>query len=339
MGWWLLDADTLARGRFVVSSFAETVACLKLLHEGTGAHPGEQEWLRRVLPGHRARLAADPVTALLVRAGLGRYWTADFLTPTPRDDEPFEETVARVRAVRPEDAHTHLRTSLAGSHPDVLAALADRDDLPERAATLLEAVWETGVRPDWDRRRRVLEADVAARTARFARGGLAAVLDALRPGTRWLGESRLQVNGHEYPPRAISGADLLLMPVTPQRRGWVSWDDSARYAVAYPCAGTLADAPSRTVPAPLGALLGPARATVLTLLDSPVSTSQLVAVTGLALGSVGRHLRILLDAGLVERRRAGRSVLYSRTAAGEVVVAASPADGGRPALRPAGDRS
>ena len=45
-----------------------------------------------------------------------------------------------------------------------------------------------------------------------------------------------------------------------------------------------------------------------------MSTSQLVAVTGQGLGSVGRHLRVLLDAGLVERRRSGRSVLYSRTA-------------------------
>jgi DNA-binding transcriptional ArsR family regulator len=53
-----------------------------------------------------------------------------------------------------------------------------------------------------------------------------------------------------------------------------------------------------------------------------MSTSQLVAVTGQGLGSVGRHLRVLLDARLVERRRAGRSVLYSRTAAGEVLVTA-----------------
>lgn len=53
-----------------------------------------------------------------------------------------------------------------------------------------------------------------------------------------------------------------------------------------------------------------------------MSTSQLVAVTGQGLGSVGRHLKVLLDARLVERRRAGRSVLYSRTVAGEVLVTA-----------------
>jgi DNA-binding transcriptional ArsR family regulator len=64
---------------------------------------------------------------------------------------------------------------------------------------------------------------------------------------------------------------------------------------------------------------------VLVRLGSPLSTSQLVAVTGQGLGSVGRHLRVLLDAGLVERRRAGRSVLYSRTAAGHVLVEATEA--------------
>ena len=90
--------------------------------------------------------------------------------------------------------------------------------------------------------------------------------------------------------------------------------------MVYPCSGALADADRTAVPEALGALLGPARAGVLVLLDSPKSTTQLVALTGQGLGSVGRHLKVLLDAGLAERRRAGRSVLYYRTAAGEVLV-------------------
>jgi len=58
------------------------------------------------------------------------------------------------------------------------------------------------------------------------------------------------------------------------------------------------------------------------LLESPKSTTQLVALTGQGLGSVGRHLKILLDARLVQRRRAGRSVLYYRTAAGDTLLEA-----------------
>ncbi|MER5752364.1 ArsR family transcriptional regulator [Streptomyces sp. NPDC002088] len=320
MGWWQVNADTLARSRFVLSPLAETFASLKLLHAGAGGHPGEQAWLRAHLPAYRELLAGDPVTALLVRAGLGRNWIADFLTPTPRDGETFEEGVARVRAVPAAAARAHLRVSLAGPLP---AALERDEDLPERAAALLEWVWDGTVRPHWERRRRVLEADVVARTAQVSRGGWVAALEALRPGTRWLGENRLQVNLHEYPPREISGAELVFVPVTPQT-GWVSWEEADRYAVVYPCAGVLADGHGRPpVPAGLGALLGAGRAGVLVLLGGPMSTTQLVAVTGQGLGSVGRHLRVLLDAGLVERRRAGRSVLYSRTAAGEVLVKAA----------------
>ncbi|MEV0206947.1 winged helix-turn-helix domain-containing protein [Streptomyces sp. NPDC050788] len=320
MGWWQISADTLARSRFVLSPLAETFASLKLLHSGVGGHPGEQAWLRDHLPAYRRRIAADPVTALLVRAGVGRGWIADFLTPTPRDGETFEDGVARVRAARPEAARAHLVVSLMGAP---LPAELQRDDLPERAAALLEFVWESAVRPDWPRRRRVLEADVVARTAQVGQGGWAAVLEGLRPGrTRWLGENRLQVNEQEYPPRDLSGAELIFVPVTPQRHGWVSWEGRERYAAVYPCLGALAGGPGDTVPESLGALLGAHRAEVLVLLSSPMSTTQLTAVTGQGLGSVGRHLKVLLDAGLVDRRRAGRSVLYARTTAGDVLTEA-----------------
>ncbi|AYL36609.1 ArsR/SmtB family transcription factor [Streptomyces fungicidicus] len=323
MGWWQISADTLAGSRFVLSPLAETFAALRLLESARPSHPGEREWLAAHLPAHRARLAADPVTALLVRSALGTVWIADFLTGAPRGGETFEEEVERVRAVPPATARAHLRVSLRGPLP----ALLEREDLPDRAAGLLTGVWREAVSPYWARRRRILQADVLARVAQVGRGGWATVLDALGPGTRWLGENRFQVNAHELPPREISGAELLFVPVTTQGVGWVSWEGTARYAVVYPCTGALAGVPA-AVPASLGALLGDARARVLVLLGSPMSTSHLVAVTGQRLGSVGRHLRVLRDAGLVERAgRAGRSVLYARTPAGEVLAEAARGDG------------
>ncbi|WP_413758529.1 transcriptional regulator [Streptomyces sp. MMBL 11-3] len=336
MGWWQVSADTLAGSRFVVSPLAETFACLKTLHVGTAAHPGERAWLAAQLPRYRRRLADDPVTAALVRAGFGPEWIADFLTPTPRGGEDFATEVARVRGACPAAARAHLAVALRGPLP---AVLRDRDDLPDRAADLLTDVWTETVRPDWPRRRRVLEADVVARTARLGQEGWAAALGTMRPGMRWLGGNRLQVNLHEYPPREISGAGLAFVPVTPQRHGWVSWEDGKesphRYAVVYPCSGVLAEGEARPsspgapdTPASLVRLLGGARAGVLVLLGSPMSTSQLVAVTGQGLGSVGRHLKVLLDARLVGRRRTGRSVLYYRTAEGDVLVGAQ---GGGPA--------
>src|SRR5688500_6371146 len=100
MGWWQVNADTLAGSRFVLSPLAETFASLKVLHSGTAAHPGERSWLDAHLADYRRRLADDPVTAALVRAGLGKEWIADFLTPTPNGEpEDFDTEVARVREV------------------------------------------------------------------------------------------------------------------------------------------------------------------------------------------------------------------------------------------------
>ncbi|WP_405821617.1 winged helix-turn-helix domain-containing protein [Streptomyces sp. NBC_00838] len=330
MGWWQIDADTLAGSRFVVSPLAETVASLKALERGTaahaGAHPGERAWLDAHLPAYRARQAADPVTALLVRSAFGRSWNADFITPTPsgdHDGEPcFEDELVRIRETPPERARDDLLLSLDGPVP----ARLHRSDLPERAATVLEWVWAEAVLPYWPRRRRLIEADVLARTAQLGHGGWASALSAMRPGMRWLGGSRLQINTRGGPSQVIPGVRLMFVPVTPHT-GWVSWD-ADRYAVVYPCAGALADTGRARVPEPLRALLGPARAGVLVLLGAPKSTTQLVALTGQGLGSVGRHLKVLLDAGLIRRRRAGRSVLYFRTEAGEALVrAGDPEDG------------
>lgn len=215
-------------------------------------------------------------------------------------------------------AWADLTVSLGGPLPAALR----RPDLPQRAADLLAWVWDETVPPYWPRRRRIIEADVVARTAMLAQGGWAAALAGMRHGMRWLGEGRLQINSYDNPSREISGARLLFVPVTTSR-SWVSWDEPNRYAVIYPCSGALADSSPEPAPETLGALLGSARARVLALLDTPKSTTQLVALTGQGLGSVGRHLKVLLDAGLRRRRRrAGRSVLYYRTAVGDGLGAA-----------------
>ncbi|MEV7236389.1 winged helix-turn-helix domain-containing protein [Streptomyces sp. NPDC051020] len=318
MSWWQVNADTLAKSRFVVSPLAEATASLKALERGTAAYPDERIWLDAHLPAYRARQADDPLTALLVRAALGRTWNATFLTPTPtgEGEQAFEDELTRIRETPPETARTDLTVSSGGPLPDRLC----RSDLPERAADLLEWVWTQTVLPYWPRRRRIIEADVIGRTMQLSQGGWITALEDMRTGMRWLGESRLQVTAHDSPPRELSGAQLMFVPVTP-RQSWVSWE-SHRYAVVYPCSGTLADTGQAPVPEPLRALLGSARASVLVLLDTPKSTTQLVALTGQGLGSVGRHLKILLGAHLVRRRRAGRSVLYYRTAVGEALLEA-----------------
>lgn len=313
---WLIGPDTLARSRFTVSPLAETVGRLLML-AGRSVPDGERGWLEAHRPAYRDRIAGDPFAALFVTVAFRRAWLPDFLTVPPRPgDRTIDDELARLRATPPRTYLDDLAVALDGPVPEGLRV----PDGAARVADLLTAIWNHSVEPDWPWRVRAFEADVVARTQQLCSGGWATALDGLRPGMRWLGDGRLQINTYDYPPRDICGAELVFIPTT-TRRGWVASDAAQRrYGVIYPCSGLLARGRTGAAPEALSRLLGPVRAGVLTALDTPMSTTQLVALTGHGLGSVGGHLRVLLDARLVSRRRSGRSVLYYRTGTGDDLV-------------------
>jgi DNA-binding transcriptional ArsR family regulator len=329
VSWWQVSADTLAGGRFVVSPLAETTASLLTLERGTAAHPGERAWLDAHQGAYREYAAGHPVVPRLVRAAMARCWIPALITVAPAAEggQAFADELARISGMPP-DAPAADLAAVIGDTP--LAASLSAPGLPGQAAELLDWVWTEAVQPYWRHRRRIIEADIIARTAQLSQGGWTAALPEMRHGMRWLGEGRLQVNVQEKPPREISGAQLVFAPVTPQV-GWVAWDEPYRYAVMYPCSGALADPGDRgRAPEPLAALLGPARAAILVLLGTPKTTTQLAALTGQRLGSVGRHLKVLRDARLLQRRRAGKSVLYYRSAEGDALVRVQDSSAGRP---------
>nr|WP_221378931.1 winged helix-turn-helix domain-containing protein [Actinoplanes polyasparticus] len=322
MGVWLVDVDVLARSRFRISPLAETVATLAVLH-GQPNRPGQLPRPTSLRAAFRRRVAADPVAAAFLAGALLPFWVADFLcTPPDRDGMTFEQELRRI-STAPAAA---LRADLADGDP-----VLDGTDLPARIADLLRWVWSAAVEPDWQRRRRAFEADVVARTRRLSTGGWANAINDLRPNLRWLGDGRLQINTREYPPRDLTGAELVFIPTT--GGGWSGWDRPHRYSLVYPCTALLAQDPA---PAPdsLRRLIGTTRATLLYLLDGPMSPTHLVAVTGFTLGAVGNHLKLLMQAGLISRRRAGRSVLYYRTELGELMTAGSNGTGGRSGRKP-----
>jgi DNA-binding transcriptional ArsR family regulator len=80
---------------------------------------------------------------------------------------------------------------------------------------------------------------------------------------------------------------------------------------------------SVTVSDALAGVLGRSRATLLTELTAPASTTGLARRTGMTPGGVSQHLTALRTAGLVSAHRAGREVLYARTRTGEIVVEAA----------------
>jgi DNA-binding transcriptional ArsR family regulator len=320
MGVWLIGADVLARGRFTVSALSETVAALLALARADAA-PGRERWLAGHLPAFRELLARDAFAALFVRTALRPRWLPDYLVAPPLpEDRTFADELDRLRGTPPPTALAHLVEGLDGAAPPRALCGAD---LPGRTAGLLDWVWTHTVRPEWPRLVRTLEADIVSRTQALGTGGWAAALAGLRPGLRWLGDGRLRINAYPHPPRELGDARLLFIPATTPR-GWVGWDEPHRYAVVYPCAGLLAEGPAAAAPAALRRLLGPTRAAVLTALAAPRSPTQLVALTGFPLGSVGDHLKVLREAGLARRRRAGRLVLYYRTELGEALTRPPP---------------
>jgi DNA-binding transcriptional ArsR family regulator len=323
---WLLSADLLARSRFVISPFTETVAALTIL---SPPDPPSTPWVRSFRALHReaylAMLAEDELRTVVAdhawrpRRGQVPGWIADFLALPPLGGgATFADELDQLAAWDDDRIRAEIRQFAVGPPPAALGHPGLRDAVSD----ILRWVWTATLVSDWPRRRRVLEADILTRTSKLASHGWAGVFGTLSPYFSWLGDGRLQINGYEFPDRDLSQARKLDFVPVHSYTGWDMRELPHRYALVYPVSGALADTGSaRAGPDGLARLIGPNRARVLRLLEEPRSTSQLAALTGLPLGAVGNHLRVLLEAGAVLRRRAGREVLYWRTSLGDALAA------------------
>ncbi|GAA1598408.1 winged helix-turn-helix domain-containing protein [Kribbella hippodromi] len=312
MSEFLVDADTLANARFGTSQFTETVAALKLLR--APVEPWYRAWRDAHLPAYRKQLAAHPVWAALIDNAFGTSWAADFLTVPPLGpDLTLEDELELLLAL----SDDQIRADLSVVRTPLPTVLVETSGLAAEAAELLRWIWSATVEPDWPRRVRLLQADIVSRTSRLSEQGWSGVLNGLGSDVRWLGDGRIQVNRWDYPVTDVRGADLLFLATHTQRVN-VSWRLPDRFALAYPVTGIFAT--TATPDEPLVQLLGRNRAHILVAAARPVSTTLLVATTGLSLATISGHLRALTDAGLLERRRSGRSVLYWQSDTGRRVT-------------------
>ncbi|MGH3445526.1 MAG: ArsR/SmtB family transcription factor [Nocardioidaceae bacterium] len=329
MGTWRISADLLAKSRFVISPKADVAAAIGCLLRPDG--PAERAFAAAHGEAFRAMLEEHPGRrAVLDRSlrptGGGRPgWIAHCLcAPPPGPGATFEQELDLVSALGDRGLRRDLRETTGESR---LPAVLTRPGAIGHATGLLQWVWTHTVSTDWARRERVLRADIVSRTSRLASHGWAAVLHDLGRDREWVGDGLLRINRFELASRDLEAASDLFFVPTHTTGSWVGWDIPSRYAVYYPVSGRLADAGTPTPGREgLTKLVGGNRARLLVVLERPLGTSALAALTGLPLGSVGNHLKVLLGAGLVTRRRSGREVLYWRTALGEALTAAgSPA--------------
>jgi DNA-binding transcriptional ArsR family regulator len=334
MGIWRIPTDVLANGRFTLSPVAEVVGALGALERPRSPEARAFGAVHRT--AWRGWLAERPAAADLVHAcfrepsaGISG-WMADFLSIPPYMPDPtFEHGLTQLRALSDDELRRDLRETTR-------AELAPRLLEPGRFELVVDTVrwlWTHTLETDWARREQILRADIVARTAQLARHGWGAVLRDLGRDREWAGDGQLRINRYDHPTRTLSPDARLMFVPTHTDGSWVGWEhgaDGERYAVYYPLAGRLAQADARNDHG-LGALVGSNRAALLVRLDVPRSTSHLAALSGLALGSVASHLKVLLEAGVVLRRRSGREVLYWRTSLGDALVAS-----GTPAIPPSG---
>jgi DNA-binding transcriptional ArsR family regulator len=317
----------LAASRFAFSPLDETIMAIRLLAE-PGKSAVNAPWVRWA----QAELASRPQP-------LGRVWPLiinglpyypEFLIPAPAVRCPaFDTELDRLRATPDQAVRASLGRVFGGvTWPASAVELAARPapSLAEIAAELA-GFHDRLIAPHWQRMRAVLDADIAYRGRLLADGGARALLHDLHSDLHW-DEGVLTIS--EPDPRfheVVLGPDgVVIMPSV------FAWPDvsvrkqtSTQTTLHYPARGAAtvwyADGgragTGGTAPDPGAAataeLLGTVRARLLSALRSPATTTALARGFGVTPGAVSQHLSVLHRAGLADRTRTGRTVLYQAT--------------------------
>ena len=186
----------------------------------------------------------------------------------------------------------------------------------------MRAAWRALVEPAWPRVRALLEADIGYRSRRLAEGGLDRLFADLSQTLHWTGDTLVRdPGGDEHVD--LGGRGVLLMPsVFKWEEAIVITQPPWQPTISYPARGLgdLWQPPHLSPPAALERLVGRTRATLLTALDEPASTTSLAHQHHLAPATVSEHLTVLRAAGLVVGERHRHEIRYRRTDIGSALT-------------------
>ena len=316
----VFSVDAVLHCRFGVSPVGEVVQAARAL----GAAPRDTAhyaWLnarRQLVVELQRDHDLAPLRAVLPERG----YAPDFLTPPARSPlTDIAEELDTIRRTPPSRARAEIDLSLESRELDPATERVLRSSkAPLVLADLLELLWQRILEPSWPSIRELLERDIAHRTRRLGEGGLARLFDDLSPLVSLHGR-RLRVHQRSEAVVELGPTGLLLTPsafIAP-RIGSMPRPPM----LLYPARGTAAllDGAQEDGRRPeLARLIGPTRAEILLSLGDPTSTTSLSRRLRRSPGNVADHLSVLHQAGLVSRRRAGRSVLYTRTALAQAML-------------------
>lgn len=307
-----MTASSLATSRFAVSRLSEAFDGLRALSDpANSAHV--RSWVRWARP--RLRHLDMSLLHALVRTG---GYVPDFLVPPPPAVEgTVEDDLADLRATPADRVRAELALAYRGRSlpPRVRIALADGEQaFLDQAAEALRRYWYAVMEPWWPTVRTMLEDDIGYRARVMARHGAAVAFTQMDRSLRW-DDSCLCIaapasfdadwvnRGVIFSPSFFGGPHvyLTLQP----------WLQSVIY---YPVRNVVNGRVLRPYDDRHGSaeLMGQTRALILSHLDHPRSTNDLAARLGLSPSTVSYHLGVLYRAGLLDRTREGRGVLYRR---------------------------
>ncbi|MBV9383685.1 MAG: helix-turn-helix transcriptional regulator [Streptosporangiaceae bacterium] len=316
----LFSSADAAAVTFAISCQWEMIASLRLMAGGAG-HIPHRRWAASTgaLLDNRFDLLFD-----LVGSASRRDYIPDFLTPMPSTLEPS------VRAELDEIAHTpaevvraeleHLRHRWTPR----LAALHERPERVSDVADQLKLYWEIALAPHWPRIYRVLHGEVGRRARNVATVGVGRLLNDIHERVRWDG-AQLEIVGTScFGAEALEGTGIRLIPSVFVWPSVLVVADRRPAQLCFPARGAGALWDGRREPTQaLSAVLGQAKARLLTVLDEPMSSPELAVELQLRPPSVSEHLATLRNAGLVTSYRVGRRLVSLRTELGTGLIDAN----------------
>lgn len=311
--------EDLAAVRFAISPLLELYRSVRALDD-PGSRALHLPWIERT----RA-LVADLDLDVLRALQPANVYSPDFIHPPPHtplaelEDELEQVAATPSDRVRDEVLRAYRRDPL----PEALRPFVeDPASALVTLAELVRAYWQRALAPHWDRLRALLEGDVLYRARQMADGGARRLFADIHPELRFRDEALWIVKRFDETV-ALEGRGLLFVPSA------FLWPTLAAITkppwqptLIYPARGVAAlwEPQRASPPEALQALLGSRRAEILGALDAPRSTTELSRRLSLGAGSISQHLGVLARAGVVNRHRVGRVVLYARSPAGEALV-------------------